>query len=169
MRFFTMSWWRGAPDGFGRGRHDDYFAHVTALRVRVPRELLPTLNALLALHDAELRHLRLEPVRATLHISLENRYTDERFTLAYSGVEHFASESDPEELCDHGYGDLGYDEVDLSPAGAFVHRMLFSSGIELVVVFHGFELLRGSAAEPVAAPGGHVGFLVFIALAPAGR
>ena len=34
-----------------------------------------------------------------------------------------------------GYGDLGYDEVDLTDAGVCVHRMLFSTGVELVWEF----------------------------------
>lgn len=155
MRFFTLAWWCGVQEGRVDNPSADYWAHLEALRSRVSAEQLPVLEALLALalHDANLRQLRLEPAAATLHISLENRYAGgEGFTLAYSGVEQFTSESD---RCvggsDQGYGDLGYDEVDLSPAGAFVHRMLFSSGIELAVAFRGFELLRGNAAEPAAA------------------
>jgi hypothetical protein len=156
MRFFTMAWWRGVQEGLDENPSADYWAHLDALRGRVPPERLPALDALLALalHDSELRHLRLEPAAATLHILLENRYRGgERFTLAYSGVEQFSSEPDPQDgFSEHGYGDLGYDEVDLSPTGAFVHRMLFSSGIELAVVFRAIELLRGDAAEPGATP-----------------
>jgi hypothetical protein len=157
VRFFTMAWWCGVQEGRADNPSADYWAHLDALRGRVSPERLPVLEALLALalHDANLRQLRLEPAAATLHILLENRYAGgERITLAYSGVEQFASESNRDGFSEHGYGDLGYDEVDLSLTGAFVHRMLFSSGIELAVAFRGFELLRGNTAEPGAAADG---------------
>ncbi|MBI3865000.1 MAG: hypothetical protein HY290_24260 [Planctomycetia bacterium] len=157
MRHFTMAWWYGVQKGLTAHPHDDYFAYVTALRTRVPPERLPALDALLglALHDSTLRHLRLEPAAATLHILLDNRYTGARFTLAYTGVEQFTSEPDPVGgFSSQGYGDLGYDEVDLSPTGALVHRVLFASGIELEVVFKGFEFLPDNPAEPGAAAAG---------------
>lgn len=155
MRFFTMAWWQGVQNGRADTPAADYRTHLDALRSRVPPERLPSLDALLglALHDANLRQLRMVPAAATLYVALENRYAGgERFTLAYSGVERFASESHADGFSEHAYGDLGYDEVDLSPTGALVHRMLFSSGIELAVVFRRFEVLRGTAAEPGAAP-----------------
>ena len=155
MRFFTMKWWHGVQEGLAENPHNDYFDHLNVLRERVSPDRLPVLEALLALalHDDNLRHLRLDAAAATLHISLENRYREEEScTLAYCGVEHFASESDQLGFSAGSYGDLGYDEVDLLPTGAFVHRMLFSSGIELVVVFRRFELLRSNTAEPCAAP-----------------
>jgi hypothetical protein len=51
-----------------------------------------------------------------------------------------------------GYGDLGYWEVDALSGGAFEHRLLFSTGIELAVVFRGSRLQRANHAEPDAAP-----------------
>lgn len=47
-----------------------------------------------------------------------------------------------------GYGDLGYDEVAILASGAFEHRLLFSTGIELAVVFREFELRRVRRVEP---------------------
>ena len=40
----------------------------------------------------------------------------------------------------HGYGDLGYDEIEVLRDGLYEHRILFSSGIELQVRFTGFKL-----------------------------
>lgn len=40
----------------------------------------------------------------------------------------------------HGFGDVGYDEADINVDGNLEHRLLFSSGIEMQVVFRGFEL-----------------------------
>jgi hypothetical protein len=154
MRFFTMVWWCGVQEGLAENPSADYFAHLTALRDRVPPERLPTLDALLslALHDARLLRLRVGPAAGELRMLLESYSGEERFALAYSGVEQLVSAADPERRLSGscGYGDIGYDEVDALPAGAFVHRVLFSSGIEMAVVFHGFELLRGSAAEQAA-------------------
>ncbi len=39
-----------------------------------------------------------------------------------------------------GYGDWGYDEVDIMDDGTFIHRVLFSSGIEFEILFSGFKL-----------------------------
>ena len=55
-----------------------------------------------------------------------------------------------------GFGDLGYCEVSVLPGGAFEHRLLFSTGIELVVVFRSFRLQRASIASPsVQQPAAH--------------
>ena len=157
MRYFTMAWWQGVQEGLTENPHDDYFASVAALRGRVPPERLPAWDALLGLglHDSTLLHLRLDPAAATLHIRLDNRYTQARCTLAYTGVEQFTSQPDPVGgFSSHGFGDLGYDEVDLSPTGALIHRVLFASGIELEVVFRGFEFLPVHPAEPGTAADG---------------
>ena len=154
MRFFTMAWWWGVQEGRANDPSADYWVHLDTVRSRLPSERIPILDDLLslALHDTNVCQLRLDPAAATLHIVLKNRYAaGELATLAYSGVEQFSSESDRDGFAGSGYGDLGYDEVDLSPAGEFVHRMLFASGIELSVVFRGFELLRADAIENLAA------------------
>jgi hypothetical protein len=147
MQFFTLAWWCGVQEGTPADPSADYCAHLAALRGRVAPGQLPTLDALLALrlHDSRLRHLRLEPLAGTARLVLDSYDGSERVTLAYSGVQWLVSETDPDVGLGgpHGYGDLGYDEVDVLPHGEFVHRMLFSSGIELAVMFNGFELLHG--------------------------
>ena len=65
--------------------------------------------------------------------------------------------SDPEKGLPgpHGYGDLGYDEVDVLEPGLFEHRMLFSTGITLSIhhrEFHlRFEDIKSTEAEQDAA------------------
>ena len=105
-----------------------------------------------SLHDARLRQLVVLPTGADTRLVLDSYAGDERFTLTYSGVERVESTADPGAGLGgpHGYGDLGYDEVDVLPSGAFEHRLLFSSGIELAVVFRRFALRRESRAEPPA-------------------
>ena len=71
--------------------------------------------------------------------------------LTYSGVRNLSTTADPEQGLQgsHGYGDLGYDEVELLPDGAVEHRLLFSSGIELTVQFDHFRLAyRDIAIDP---------------------
>lgn len=71
-----------------------------------------------------------------------------RFTLGSTGVRSFHStQSDEPALSGPtGYGDLGYWEVHLA-GDALEHRLLFSTGVELRVVFEGLGLtLRDGAS-----------------------
>ena len=148
MRYFTMAWWRGIqeePVGGGEAPGAAYQAHLEAVRDRLPPDLLATQESV-SLHDTRLRELVLVPADGTLSITLENFEGDERFTLLYSGVERFESGADPRAGAGlsgpAGYGDLGYTEADVLPGGTFEHRMLFSTGIELAVVFRDLRLTR---------------------------
>jgi hypothetical protein len=142
MRFFTMAWWCGVQEGISGDPSADYAARLATIRDRLPADLLATEESV-SLHDTRLRELRLLPAERTLHVGLETYAADERLTLVYSGVERVESFADPEVgLCGPaGYGDLGYWEVDVLQSGLFEHRLLFSTGIELVVEFRGFLLL----------------------------
>lgn len=141
-----MAWWSGEQTDWGGDPSTDYAAHLSAIRYLLPADLLATEDSV-SLHDARLRELYLLANEGSLLLCLENYAGDERLTLSYSGVERFESAADPEIglLGPSGYGDLGYYEIDVLPGGTFEHRLLFSSGIELTVVFRGFELLRGQS------------------------
>ncbi len=135
-----MGWWSG-DDG------DDplaaYAAHLDAIRDRLPPDLLATQESV-SLHDTRLRELRLVVAERSLSVALDSHSGRERFTLTYGGVEQFESSADPKVGLNGpaGYGDLGYCEVSVLLTGAFEHRLLFSTGIELIVVFRDFRLLR---------------------------
>jgi hypothetical protein len=135
-----MAWWGGTqPDADEPVDRLEAFrvygAHLEAIRDRLPPELL-AIGQAVPLHDARLRVLRYTPADSSLLIELQN-YIDEtgprRFFLRYDGVHAFESRADPDVglAGPGGYGDLGYDELDLTPEGLAVHRLLFSSGIEL--------------------------------------
>ncbi len=145
MRFFTTSWWCGTPTGTGGDPCADYAVHLAAIRDRLPSDLLATEESV-SLHDARLRDLRLLIAESSLSLVLSSYAGDERLTLLYSGVERFESTADPNVGLrgPFGFGDLGYCEVDVLPGGAFEHRLLFSSGIELTVVFRDFRLRRAT-------------------------
>ncbi len=150
MRFFTMAWWCGTQIGDVGDVFAAYTAHLDAIRNRLPPDLLATEDSV-SLHDTRLRELLLAD--GTLVMELDSHAGDERLTLIYTGVERFGTTANPNVGLGGpaGYGDLGYCEVDALPSGALEHRLLFSTGIELSVVFHEFSLQRAEHAEPGAA------------------
>lgn len=143
VRYFTMAWWCDCQTGDVEDPSADYAVHLAAIRDRLPPDLLATQESV-SLHDTRLRELRLIPAEGTLSLGLDSYAGDERLTLTFIGVERFESTADPEVGLGGpaGYGDLGYCEVDALPGGTFEHRLLFSTGIEMAVVFRGFRLQR---------------------------
>lgn len=151
MQFFTMAWWCGTQNGEAADPSAAYALHLAAIRDQLPPDLLAT-QVSVSLHDTRLRELRLLSTEGTLVVALDSYDGDERLIFTYSGVERFESVADPEVGLGGlaGYGDLGYCEVDVLSGGVLEHRMLFSSGIELVVVFRGFQLQRNKLTESSA-------------------
>jgi hypothetical protein len=143
MRFFTMAWWGGVQTGEETDPSAAYAAHLAAIRDRLPAYLLATEESI-SLHDTRLRELQLSIAQKLLSLGLDSYAGDERLTLEYTGVERFESSADPKvgQGGPAGYGDLGYCEVDVLPGDMFEHRLLFSTGIELVVMFRGFRIHR---------------------------
>ncbi len=143
MRFFTMSWWCGNQHLERTDPVAAYMVHLAAIKHRLPPDLLATQEEV-SLHDTRLRHLRFDSSSGLLIIELESYSGDERLGLIYEDVESFESLADPAVglLGPAGYGDLGYCEVDVQTDGVYEHRMLFSTGIELMVVFRRFRLKR---------------------------
>jgi hypothetical protein len=148
VRFFTLDRWRGCQTGDAGDPGAGYARHLDSIRALLPADLL-ALQESISLHDARLRQLVVLPAEAGMRLVLDSYAGDERFTLTYSEVERVESTADPEAGLGgpQGYGDLGYDEVDVLPSGALEHRLLFSSGIELAVMFRGFALRRESPVE----------------------
>jgi hypothetical protein len=138
-----MTWWGGVQTGECDDPSAAYAAHLATIRDRLPPDLLATQESI-SLHDARLRELRLLPGERSLYMALQSYAGDERFALIYGGVERFESSADPAVGLrgPGGYGDLGYCEVDVLPGGAFEHRLLFSTGVELAVAFRSFRLQR---------------------------
>ena len=102
------------------------------------------------LHDACLRSLSGDYTGASIILNLDGAGYDEstksyfhrHFELRYDGVQSVRSDADPEKGLPgpHGYGDLGYDEIDVIERGLFEHRMLFSTGITLFIRHREFQL-----------------------------
>jgi hypothetical protein len=149
-----MAWWCGMQTDKGGDPSTSYAAHLAVIRDRLPPDLLAT-EETVSLHDTRLRELRLVVGEGKLSLVLENHRGDENLALTYGGVERFESSADPDVGLrgPAGYGDLGYWEVDMLPDGAFEQRLLFSTGIEVAVVFREFRLNRFPVVKPAVADG----------------
>lgn len=103
---------------------------MASLRDRLPPDLL-ALQDTVSHHDATLVSLTgsLEDRSAILKLRPPGVGQVE---LRYSGLTSFASTATPGQSLRGagGYGDLGYDEVDVLEDGTFEHRILFSTSIE---------------------------------------
>jgi len=117
----------------------DFRVHLATIRDRLPTDLL-ALQESISLHDSKIREISLKTDSKLLEIRLEG--TDGKvglrhFCLRYEGLISFRSTADPKIALGgpHGYGDLGYDEADITAEGHFEHRILFSTGIEFQIIF----------------------------------
>ncbi|OAB63284.1 hypothetical protein AY599_06675 [Leptolyngbya valderiana BDU 20041] len=146
MEFFTFDWWWAGQHGGDEhpaAAFDRYRAHLDTIRDRLPADAL-RLEDELSIHDARLVSLDVATQARTLTLVLDGddgHGGPRRFTLGYTGVRsfHSAQSDEPALSGPAGYGDLGYGEVHLA-GDAFEHRFLFSTGIELRVVFGGLTL-----------------------------
>ena len=156
MRYFTLDDWiadqdyssssTARPPGEAAAAYADY---LTSIHAQLPSDLQQML-ATICLHDAALRELAVDNVarRVVLVLDAGNLSMTEprRVRLSYEDALGLRCLSDPARALagPRGFGDLGYDEIELLGAAAFEHRLLFSSGIELAVQFQRFrfEVLR---------------------------
>lgn len=157
MKFFTLQWWCEAQHGTAQDMTAGYSAHLERIRARVvvPAQAatFERLNQV-GLHDCRLRELDLDLERRTLRVDFDTYWEGGTVGLRYRGVRQFKSSADPKLGLPGplGYGDAGYDEIDLTSDGGFVHRLLFSTGIEWEVVFEDFDFERGGVPEPWGPP-----------------
>lgn len=145
MKYFTIEEWMGYQDldSYEPGSWvaaDRYAAYFESVQHLVPAEYTLLIETVY-LHDSRLRHLEVDSRADSALLILDSARGDEACVVAirYNGLEHFASSSDPDKSLPGpgGYGDLGYDEIEVVEGGLFEHRILFSSGIELMFRFTG--------------------------------
>lgn len=145
MKFMTIDKWSGT-NGDALEALKEYQRYLDSVFATLPLEL-QRFTSKVSLHDARMRHLRL--AAGLLKLKLDGSgyqeetrsYFDRRFDLTYGGVDSLTSTADPDTGLPgpHGYGDLGYDEIEVLANGRYGHRMLFSTGIELHVQFNEFS------------------------------
>lgn len=137
----TMAWWRGdLPPESAQG----YRQHFESIRASLPASLAD-FHERVTLHDARLRTAAADFMGHTFELELDGfawkpdvvPEAPRRWRLRYAGVTSVTTTADPTGGLPGpaGYGDLGYDELDVIGAGLFEHRMLFSTSIELHVRF----------------------------------
>lgn len=144
MKFFTLAWWCGLQSLDYSDPRPEFRKHLSSIRDRLPKGLL-SLQESISLHDAKLRRMEyhFQSDSLTIHLDGDDGHGGlRRFNLQYSDVISITTLADPKNGLNgpHGFGDFGYDEADIDADGNFEHRLLFSSGIEMQIVFRAFEL-----------------------------
>lgn len=148
MKYFTIQWWSGEVEDQNVA-FEDYRHYLDQIITDLPDSIRQLVRDV-SLHDACLLRLHVSLPEKSLVIELDGCGYDEqsksyfgrRFRLTYCGVESLTSTANPETALPgpHGYGDLGYDEIECIQSDIYEHRMLFSTGIELHVRFSDFFL-----------------------------
>lgn len=138
MKYFSLDWWNGIqksePKDDPFEKYQEYFESIKS---HLPQAFFD-LRESIFLHDGELRSidLQLENNTLSLKVFTDNDGLLREVILLYTGVTSFASNSQPKKGLPgpRGYGDWGYDEVELIN-DKLEHRVLFSSGIEISIQF----------------------------------
>lgn len=145
MKYFTLEWWNGVEELEDEiDPLDSYETYFQSIKGKIP-VAFQQLRHEIYLHDGNVTHLKYSGAAGELCIILNNndsRGTLLEITLFYKGVTLFESTSDPNKGFHGplGYGDLGYDEIEVLGSDIFEHRILFSSGIEFKIQFNNLEL-----------------------------
>jgi len=145
MKYFTFDWWENPEfDPF-----KEYHSYIEKVLPELPSDL-QRLEQKCTLHDGRITRLHIEPIQKTLELELVGACCDESlpksyarlYRLTYKELESFTSIANPKKRLGGpgGYGDLGYDEIEVLGPGRFEHRMLFSTSIEFHVRFGSFSL-----------------------------
>ena len=151
MRYFTLDDWIADQDHSASVTKPPgeaaaaYASYLASIRSQLPLDLQQLL-ATTCLHDAALRQLEVDVGARRVMLVLDAGTVDmtepRRVRLIYEDALGLQTLSDPARALagPRGYGDLGYDELEVLAPRTFEHRLLFSSGIELAVQFQDFRL-----------------------------
>jgi hypothetical protein len=142
VKFFTLDWWHGVQEFESRDVFDEYQIHFDRISDRLPHSLVQ-LHQEVSLHDANVTSMTTAVDAGVLQIQLLG-YTREggvrRIQLGYSGVKTIQVLTGSPLGGPTGFGDLGYCEVHVADAELLEHDLLFSSGIELQIMFSDLDL-----------------------------
>lgn len=155
-----MNWWGGSIED-SRIAIGSYRAYIDTIRSKLPPDLATLLDRV-SLHDSKVARFSVNLAERQVLLILRGYVdpwrpegiTPRTITLKYDSVRSVESTHDTEEYkttSEHLDGsDLGYHELELLDDGVYEHRMLFASGIELVLRFGGLQLSYED--EPVQRP-----------------
>jgi len=144
MKYFTIEDWMGDQDldaarSPSWDASEEYSKYLDSVDHLIPAEFR-SLQDSVYLHDSNLHELRIDLPSGTLEMlfhACDRQQHACAVRIQYAGVTLFESTSDPEKSLPGpgGYGDFGYEEIEVIGAARFEHRILFSSGIELLIRF----------------------------------
>jgi len=155
MKYFTIDNWiadqdlsqEPLPTHLAGREYQRYFDFV---RDRLPQSYLGLVKEWY-LHDSTLTSLEIDHASQRARLILASWKHDRSggvLSITYSGLARVRAESDSEKGLPgpNGFGDLGYDEIEVLNDDLFEHRILFSSGIELTFQFVGlaYAEVRGA-------------------------
>ena len=148
MKYFNISNWQD-PDPTPTEIYQQY---IDGVRDKLPPDLQRLCSYWTAegekavyLNDGRIRSIQVMPEAASAEVVMDGELPgriEVLVHLRYGQVASFQSFVDPAGGLPgpYGYGDHGADEIEVREDGLLEHRMLFSSGIELSIVFRRFQL-----------------------------
>lgn len=146
MKYYTLEWWNGhCEDASVIKNYWDYF---DSIKMKLPNELI-VFSKTIRLHDSNLLEINSNNILKELNLKFNiykyntkgNSIGKQHLIMKYSGVQSLNVSSTPELGLGgpKGFGDLGYDEIDIETSNIFIHRILFSSSIEFEIKFSSFN------------------------------
>lgn len=155
MKYFTIDHWMAGQDlsndpALTRVAEEEYERYFRSVRDRLPAAYLRMIDEWY-LHDSTLAALDVDPASRSTRLRLASWKHDRSggiLEITYHGVTSVRAVSDPKKGLPgpSGFGDLGYDELEILNDDLFEHRILFSSGIELRFTFGSLEYEEGRGA-----------------------
>ncbi len=148
MKYFSIQYWSDYEQISDLRK--SYRAYISSVETRLPTDLksLTGGGGNISLNDANIERFVMSVENASVSIMMNGKWIQGAVTglrvfhLSYIGVTQVVSIVDPdvEGLSESGYGDHGFDELEVLENNLCEHRMLFSSGIELHIRFRDFFL-----------------------------
>jgi hypothetical protein len=150
MKHFTMDWWANQCEP--PSVCDDYKNYIESVRDALPESIQAFLDGHM-LHDSIVRELSVQPANETVKILADgfdvNLDRSVVYELEYAGVMALTIHGDASEDLPGpaGLGHLGYDEFEPLDTGGIEHRLLFSSGVEILIRFRDFRFTATPAGN----------------------
>lgn len=148
MKYYTWGWWSGdidpTKDNQIQRQVRSYGNYFDSVREAFPSSVV-SLSDEYTLHDAELITLKANFVNNKVSLNLEGYSRDDsercQYYLLFSGVVELSTVGNPEQPLGGpgGFGHLGYNEFEVLGDNLYESRMLFSTGIELILQWSDFS------------------------------
>jgi hypothetical protein len=139
MKYFTPEWWAAGCED--RAPIEAYQAEFSRIKADLPPDIV-LLEELHTLHDGRLEELLCEFTSGEVSMRLAGWNRDFSkpacYSLTFKGVTVLEQRIPSGRNSDPEFGDLGYWEYALCPAGVEM-RVLFVSSAELRIVFSAFS------------------------------